>query len=172
MLAAVFLTRALDRAPRPTRALALSLGVGAAVDPLVAFDISFLLSAAATSGLLVIGPGLLLHCERLPSRVARFVGQSVAATLSSMLPCAPLLALLSPELTFAGVLANVLAAPFGETVALPLCLGHVLLSPLPLLERGVALVASGALSVVKQIANESAAATFLALRCRRRTGFI
>jgi competence protein ComEC len=162
MLAAVFLTRALDRAPRPTRALALSLGVGAAVDALVAFDISFLLSAAATSGLLVIGPSLAAHCERLPSRVARFVGQSVAATLSSMLPCAPLLALLSPELTFAGVLANVLAAPFGETIALPLCLAHVLLAPVPFLERGVALVASGALSVVKQIAHESAAATFLA----------
>ncbi|HEY3500378.1 MAG TPA: DNA internalization-related competence protein ComEC/Rec2 [Polyangiaceae bacterium] len=162
MLAAGFLARAVNRAPRPTRSLALSLLVGAAVDPLVAFDISFLLSAAATTGLLVIGPSFARHTERLPSRVARFVGGSVAATLSSMLPCAPLLALLAPELTFAGVLANVLAAPFGETIALPLCLSHVLLAPLPWLEHGVALVASGALLVVKQIAWESAAATALA----------
>jgi competence protein ComEC len=63
----------------------------------------------------------------------------------------------------AGVLANVLAAPFGETVALPLCLTHVLLAPFPTLERGVALVASGALSMVKVIAKESAAATWLAV---------
>jgi competence protein ComEC len=157
MLSAVFVARAAGRRPNAIRALALSLGAGALVDPLVAFDISFLLSAAATSGLLGIGPTLAAPCAKLP-RVARFVGQSVAATLSSMLPCAPLLALMAPELTFAGVLANVLAAPFGETVALPLCLSHLLLEGIPPLERGVALVASGALVVVKQIAHESAAA--------------
>jgi competence protein ComEC len=162
MLAAGFLARALCRSPRPSRSLALSLLAGTLVDPLIAFDISFLLSAAATTGLLLIGPALSAPVLRLPSRVARFIGGSVAATFSSMLPCAPLLALLAPELTFAGVFANVLAAPFGETVALPLCLAHVLLAPFPALERGVALVASGALLIVKQIARESAAASALA----------
>jgi competence protein ComEC len=88
-----------------------------------------------------------------------------------MLPCAPLLALLSPDLAFAGVVANVLAAPFGETVALPLCLTHVLLAPLPELERGVALVASGALLSVKRIAWESAGTTWLALGVPEPTGF-
>jgi competence protein ComEC len=39
-----------------------------------------------------------------------------------------------------------------------------LLAPFPLLERGVALVASGALLVVKQVARESAAATWLSVR--------
>jgi competence protein ComEC len=163
MLSFGFLARAADRAPNATRSLAASLLVGAACDGLVAFDVSFLLSAAATVGLLSIGPGLARPCRRLP-RVARFVGESVAATVAAMLPCAPLLALLAPDLTFAGVLANVLAAPFGETIALPLCLSHVLLAPLPALERGVGLVASGALLTVKQIAKESAAATFLAVR--------
>jgi competence protein ComEC len=162
MLAAAFLARVVARSPRPSRALALSLAVGALVDPLVAFDISFLLSAAATTGLLALGPSLARPVERLPSKVARFVGGSIAATLASMLPCAPLLALLAPELTFAGVIANVLAAPFGETVALPLCLAHVLLAGIPALEGGVALVASGALVIVKQIARESAAARALA----------
>ncbi len=170
MLSAVFLARAVARRPNPIRALALSLAVGALVDPLVAFDISFLLSAAATSGLLSIGPVLAAPLARLP-RVARFVGQSVAATISSMLPCAPLLALMAPELTLAGVFANVLAAPFGETVALPLCLGHLLLEPIPMLERGVALVASGALVVVKQIAHESASATALAFGVPEPNGF-
>jgi competence protein ComEC len=163
MLSFGFLARAANRAPNATRSFSASLLVGAACDGLVAFDVSFLLSAAATVGLLVIGPGLAGPCRRLP-RVARFVGQSVAATVAAMLPCAPLLALLSPDLTLAGVLANVLAAPFGETIALPLCLSHVLLAPFPALEHGVALVASGALLTVKQIAKESAAATFLALR--------
>ena len=163
MLAFGFLARAVGRAPNATRSLAASLLIGALWDGLVAFDISFLLSAAATVGLLTIGPRLTRPLARLP-RVARFVGHSIAATVAAMLPCAPLLALLAPELTVAGVLANVLAAPFGETIALPLCLSHVLLSPLPLLERGVALVASGALLVVKAIARESAAATWLAVR--------
>jgi competence protein ComEC len=163
MLAFGFLVRAANRAPSPTRSLAASVLVGVVTDALVAFDVSFLLSAAATAGLLSVGPTLARPCRRLP-RVARFVGQSVAATVAAMLPCAPLLALLAPELTLAGIAANVLAAPFGETVALPLCLSHVLLAPAPVLERGVALVASGALLVVKQIARESAAATFLAVR--------
>jgi competence protein ComEC len=170
MLTVVFVARVLGRAPRPTRALALSVALGAVLDPLVAFDISFLLSAAATSGLLAIGPELAAPCRKLP-RVPRFVGQSVAATLSSMLPCAPLLAVMAPELTFAGVLANVLAAPFGETVALPLCLSHLVLAAIPALERGVALVASGALVVVKQIAHESAAARALAFGVPEPGGF-
>jgi competence protein ComEC len=170
MLSAVFVARAAGRRPNALRALALSLAAGALVDPLVAFDISFLLSAAATSGLLGIGPALATPCAKLP-RVARFVGQSIAATLSSMLPCAPLLALMAPELTFAGVLANVLAAPFGETVALPLCLSHLLLEGIPPLERGVALVASGALVVVKQIAHESAAARALSFAVPVPSGF-
>lgn len=162
MLAFGFAARVFGRAPDATRSLAASLLVGAAYDGLAAFDISFLLSAAATVGLLTLGPGLTEPLARLP-KVARFVGHSVAATVAAMTPCAPLLALLAPDLTVAGVLANVLAAPFGETIALPLCLSHVLLAPLPLLERGVALVASGALLVVKQIARESASATWLAL---------
>jgi competence protein ComEC len=171
MLAAAFSCRAANRPLRPVRALAWSLLVGALGDPFVAFDLSFLLSAAATSGLIVIGPSLTAKTERLPSRVGRIIGASVAATLSSMLPCAPLLALLSPDLAFAGVLANVLAAPFGETVALPLCLAHALLAPFPELERGVALVASGALVTVKRIAWESAGTTWLALGVPEPTGF-
>lgn len=162
MLSAIFLARAFGRSPDAVRALALSLGGGALLDPLVAYDISFLLSAAATSGLLVLGAALSARCSKLSSKVGRFVGQSIAATVSSMVPCAPLLALLAPELTLAGVLANVLAAPFGELVALPLCLTHGLTSGFPELERGIALVASGALLAVKQIAHESAAARALA----------
>ncbi len=169
MLGAIFLARACGRCPDAVRALALSLAGGALLDPLVAYDISFLLSAAATSGLLVLGQALAARCSKVPSRVGRFVGQSIAATVSSMLPCAPLLAVLAPELTLAGVLSNVLAAPFGELVALPLCLTHGLTAGFPELERGIALVASGALLAVKQIAHESAAARALAFEVPQPT---
>jgi competence protein ComEC len=156
MLSAAFLAKAIGRASSAPRSLGWAFLVGWLFDPLTAFDISFLLSAAATAGLLWLGPHLSAPCQRLPSRVARFVAESVAATVASMLPCAPLLAVMSPDLTLAGIFANVLAGPLGECVSLPLCLLHTLLAPFPALERGVALVASGALLAVKQIAHEAA----------------
>jgi competence protein ComEC len=164
MLSAAFLAKALGRASSAPRSLGWAFFVGWLFDPLTAFDVSFLLSAAATAGLLWLGPHLSAPCERLPSRVARFVAESVAATVASMLPCAPLLAILSPDLTLAGIFANVLAAPFGECISLPLCLLHTVLAPFPALERGVALVASGALLAVKQIAHEAAQIQGLSVR--------
>jgi competence protein ComEC len=162
MLAAAFLARALGRHMRVSRSFACSLGLGALVDPLLAFDISFLLSAAATAGLVLLGSPCARACASLAFAPLRHLGRSVAATVSAMLPCIPLLAVLSPEVTAAGVLANVIAAPLGEMVALPLCLLHVLLGPLPALEHGVALVGSGALLVVRQVALASSRARWLA----------
>lgn len=170
MLAIAFSVRALGRRPVARRAFALSLAVGALADPLVAFDVSFQLSALATAGLLVIGPTLARWLGAAPAagagrgrRLLGWLGASVAATVSSMIPCTPLLLLLSPEVTLAGVLANVVAAPIGETVALPACLAHTLLAPLPSLERGAALLGSGALLVVRAVAHASADARWLAL---------
>jgi competence protein ComEC len=171
MLAAIFAARVVGRTPCASRALAWSLLVGWTLDPLIAFDISFLLSLAATTGLLVLAGPLGAPCEKLRSRGARWVGKSVATTLSAMVPCTPLLALLGADFTLAGIFANVLAGPLGETVALPLCLVHALVSPWPALEQGVALVASGALLVVKRIAHESAGATFLALPMPEPSGY-
>ena len=162
MLAAAFTARALGRRARAGRVLAASLLIGALRDPLAAFDISFLLSAAATVGLIVIGRPLAARCARLGFKPLRYLALSAAATSSAMLPCAPLLALISPTLTVAGIAANVVAAPFGEAAALPLCLAHAAFSPFPVLERGTALVASGALLVVKRVAHSSADARWLA----------
>jgi competence protein ComEC len=122
-----------------------------------------MLSVAATAGLIWLGRPLAEVCERIDPRPLRFLAVSFVTTLSATIPCAPLLALLSSGITLAGLVANVLAAPLGETVALPLCLAHLLLSPIPSLERGAALVASGALLIVKRIARLSADASFLAL---------
>src|SRR5690606_6246277 len=55
MLSAAFLARAVGARMGGPRALGVSLGVGALVDPLAAVDLSFALSAAATFGLIVLG---------------------------------------------------------------------------------------------------------------------
>ncbi|HEY1534211.1 MAG TPA: DNA internalization-related competence protein ComEC/Rec2, partial [Polyangiaceae bacterium] len=163
MLSVAFGARALGRKPLTVRTFGLSTLVFALLDPLCAFDLSFMLSVAATSGLIWLGRPLCARCEPIAWRPLRFVAMSFATTLSATIPCAPLLALLASGVTLAGLVANVLAAPLGESIALPLCLAHLLLAPLPPLERGAALVASGALLLVKRIAKASAAASFFGL---------
>ncbi len=163
MLSVGFSARASGRKPLTVRTFGLSTLVFAVLDPLCAFDLSFMLSVAATAGLIWLGRPFAEGCARIGSRPLRFLAVSFGTTLSATIPCAPLLALLSSGITLAGLVANVLAAPLGETVALPLCLAHLLLSPVPALERGAALVASGALLIVKRIAWLSADASFLAL---------
>lgn len=158
MLAAGLLARAVGRHPQGSRVLGLSLGIGALSDPLAAFDISFVLSAAATAGLLWIGQPLGNFCRRIPFRAPRYAASGLAATIGSMLPCAPLLALLSPELSIGGLAANLVAAPLGELVALPLCLSHGLLAPWPRIEQGAAWAASGALLLVRAVARLTAGA--------------
>lgn len=152
MLFVVFGARALGRHAPVSRSFALSVAAGELADPLLSFDISFLLSAAATAGLVTTGPVAARACARISLGPVRFVLQTVATTLCAMLPCAPLLALLSPGLTLAGAFANVVAGPLGEMVALPLCLLHGLFGWSPAIERGMALVASGALLAVRQTA--------------------
>ncbi len=163
MLSVALSARAVGRKPLTVRTFGLSTLLFALLDPLCAFDLSFMLSVAATSGLIWLGRPLSARCERIGSRALRFLAKSFATTLSATIPCAPLLALLASGVTLAGLLANVLAAPLGESVALPLCLSHLLLAPVPPLERGAALVASGALLIVKRIALASANASWLAL---------
>src|SRR5450432_3715107 len=163
MLSVAFGARALGRKPLTVRTFGLSTLVFALLDPLCAFDLSFMLSVAATSGLIWLGRPLSARCEPISWRPLRFIAMSFVTTLSATIPCAPLLALLASGVTLAGLVANVLAAPLGETVALPLCLSHLLLAPVPPLERGAALVASGALLLVKRIAKASAAASFFGL---------
>jgi competence protein ComEC len=152
MLCAAFIVRALGRELGAARSVAASVCVGWLYDPLAAFDLSFMLSLAATSGLLTIGRRFSYLADACEHRGVKLLVSGVVATISSMLPCSVLLAMLSPSISLVGIIANVLAAPFGEAIALPLCLTHALLSFWPALEQGTALVASGALLVVKKVA--------------------
>lgn len=153
MLAFGFGATSLGRRADAARSLGLSLLAFGLFDPLVAFDWSFLLSAAATGGLLALSPPIAAWLtERLPSIAAPAL-PTLSATLAASAACAPFVAALSPSLPLAGVLANLAAVPLGEIFALPLCLLHALLSPAPPLEQAVAWAAAGALLAVRAIAH-------------------
>lgn len=156
MLTVVLATRALGRRPLPARSLGLSLLGCAIADPLVVCDVSFSLSAAATAGLFALGPPIAARIVRGPAAL-RVLLAPVAATLAATIPCTPLLAMLSPTVPVLGVAANVVAAPVGELAALPLCLLHALLAPLPSVERGAALLGSGALVATRFVARVTTA---------------
>jgi len=162
MLTAAFIARALGRRADGVRSFGSSLLAMALTDALVAFDVSFTLSAAATAGLLVFSRPIAAAGARLPAFLRPLVA-TASATLAATIPCAPILARFAPTLPLGGVVANLLAVPVGESVALPLCLAHTLLAPWPAAERGCACVASGALRVVRVIARGFADAHVLSL---------
>src|SRR6185312_9639428 len=89
--------------------------------------------------------------------LARKILAPTATTLAATLGCAPVLALLAPTMPALGVASNLIAAPLGELLALPLCLGHAVLGWAPPLERGAALLGSGALLGVRAVARWSTA---------------
>jgi competence protein ComEC len=153
MTSAALLAHVLSRRPDTSRAFGLSVAGMALADPLVAFDLSFALSAAATAGLLGLSTRLarpaLAHAPEWSAPVIRAVCASLAASIA----CAPVLACMTADLPLAGIVANLIAVPLGEMAALPLCLAHALLEPLPGVERGCALAASGALAMVRVVAH-------------------
>ena len=156
MVGVSLLARSFGRRSTGPRAFGLSLVVLGLWDPLAAFDASLLLSAAATWGLLYLARPLSDRlAPRLPTPV-RPLASVTATTLAASLACAPILATLSPNLPWFGVVTNLLAVPLGEAAALPLCMFHTVLAPLPVLEGGVARVGSGALLALRFLAHVSA----------------
>src|SRR5690606_21167224 len=118
MLGAVLVARAAGRRPRGTRALAASLAIGVAIDPLAALDLSFALSAAAPGGLRFLAPRLAaaarLDTKDAWPRPVAAVLRAVATTAAATLACAPVIAGTARELPILGLAANLLAAPIGE----------------------------------------------------------
>jgi competence protein ComEC len=160
MMTASLLARTLGARSTAPRAFGLSLLAMGVADPLVAFDLSFLLSAGATGGLIALArpveARLVAASGRLPSVVqpaAAWLARAVAPTLAATLPCTPVLARFAPTQPLGGVVANLLAVPLGEAVALPLCLLHAVAAPLPPVEQGAAYVATGALRLVRLVAH-------------------
>lgn len=78
------------------------------IDPWQACDWGFVLSIAATGGLIMLAPGLERQLGRL---MPTFFAQLAAIPLAAQLACAPLLIALNPHISMWGVVANMLAAP-------------------------------------------------------------
>ncbi len=157
MTSVALLAHVLARRPDTARAFGISIAGMALCDPLVAFDLSFSLSAAATGGLLGLGSRIARPAlDRTPTWLAPVV-RALAASLAASIACAPVLACMTADLPVAGLVANLVAVPLGELAALPLCLAHALLEPSPAAERGCALAASGALWLVRGVARGFAA---------------
>jgi competence protein ComEC len=168
MMSAALAARAWGRRGAAARSFGLSLLAMGALDPLVVHDVSFLLSAGATAGLIALSRPLASAALRLSpagppwlKRAVSWLVTATSATLAATIPCAPILARFAPTLPAGGVAANLLAVPMGESIALPVCLVHALISPFPSAERGCALVASGALAIVRAIAHAFAHAHWL-----------
>lgn len=158
MLCLVCGGRALGLRVGGAAALGASILVGLAIDPLVGSDYSFLLSALATSGLIGLGQPLSAWANRgvAAKMPVRPLALSFIATLTSTLPCAPVLSMMDGDMTWAALFANVVAGPMGELIALPACLLHTLTEGIPPLERGLGLIGSGALYWVRSVALWSA----------------
>jgi competence protein ComEC len=155
MLTAGMLAHALGRRPSGMRSFAWSLLGPAVLDPLSLCDLSFSLSAAATAGLLLLNRPISSAIVRGPV-IAQKILAPVATTLAAMLGCAPLVAAASPTFPVLGIAANLIAAPVGEIAALPICLAHAVLWWAPPVERGAAILGSGALLIVRAIARFTA----------------
>lgn len=155
MMSAALLIRAFGRRPSGLRCFSWSLLGGVLVEPLAVCDLSFVLSVAATAGLLVAAAPLRRLVQDRPT-IVKVLLLSTGATLAAVVACAPILLGVGPELPILGVVANLLASPVGELVALPVCLLHAVLAWAPAAEQGAAMVGGGALLLVRALAQAAA----------------
>ena len=98
----------LGRGSAPLSGLAIAVIVLLAIDPALAVDFGFALSALATAGLLILAPALF---ERFETRMHRWLAAGLAATVSAQLYTLPVLLLLQPSIPIYSVLANLIVEP-------------------------------------------------------------
>ncbi|RNL86162.1 ComEC/Rec2 family competence protein [Halostreptopolyspora alba] len=77
-------------------------------DPSLARSYGFALSVLATAGILVLAPG---WRDAWSARLPRWLAEAVAVALAAHVGCVPVLVLLSAEVSWIAVPANVLASP-------------------------------------------------------------
>jgi len=159
MLTVGLSARALGRRPCSVRAFALSLLAGAAIEPLAACDLSFALSVAATGGLIGVQP-LARRIAPTSVRPLRMLLVAAVSTCAATMACLPVLLAIGAPVPLLTIVANVLAAPVGELLALPSCLLHTVLGWWGDAEHGAALVASGALAWVRAVAHATSSAAW------------
>ncbi|MFT4307669.1 MAG: ComEC/Rec2 family competence protein, partial [Microbacterium sp.] len=108
MAAVAMVALLLGRAGAGLAVLSLGVSVLLVLDPLLALQLGFALSVAATAALLLLAPALARAMGRW---MPRPVALALAVPLAAQLACGPLIVLVSPTLATYGVLANLVAAP-------------------------------------------------------------
>jgi competence protein ComEC len=78
------------------------------IDPTLSRSVGFALSVAATASLLVLAPRLR---SRMARRVPGWLADALAVPTAAALACAPLIALISGQVSLASIPANLLAEP-------------------------------------------------------------
>ena len=144
------------RGSRSLAALAAAVVLLLLADPWLSRSYGFVLSVLATAGLVLLAPrwAAAWRGRGLPRPVA----EAVAVPLAAQLVCAPVLVLLSGQVSLVAVAANLLAAP---AVAPATVLGVLATSVAPLSARGAGLLATAAGAPVwwlVQVAERAAAA--------------
>lgn len=122
MALAVLVAVATGRRRGGLSALGLAVVTLLAVDPWLARNAGFALSAAATAGLLVLAGPITRGLERV---MPRAVALAVAIPTAAQVACQPILILLRPDIPLLSVPANLLAGPaaaFATVLGLLACL--------------------------------------------------
>ena len=146
MMGAIYVIAvAVGRQNTSTVALALAGAVMTAWDPQLAHDISFQLSFAATSGLMVMAPGLsrlLTACAPAArSAAVRPLTDALAMTVAAVVFTAPVTAVVFHRVSLTAPIANVLVVPAFATVVVTSVVAAPVNLALPWLARPLAWLA-------------------------------
>ncbi|WP_183091947.1 ComEC/Rec2 family competence protein [Mycetocola lacteus] len=102
------------------------------LEPGLATDFGFILSVAATAGLIMLSTPLAVALSRwLPT----WLSYALAIPAAAQLACGPILILLRPEISLTAIPANLLAepaAPLATLMGLIVCIAHAIWPPLGL----------------------------------------
>lgn len=140
--------------------LFLSIAVLLASDPWLSVEYAFILSVAATSGLVLAGPVL---AARLSALMPEWAAQLIAVPLAAQLFCSPVLALIQPSMPTYSLLANIAAAPLVPFITIAGMVAVAFAALLPWAAVPFAAAAGWAAAGVGVIARFFASAPFAAL---------
>ena len=129
----------LGRGTKPIISLAWAVIFLLAIDPGLATDFGFSLSALATVGLLTMALPMYNWLSRY---MPRLIAIGIAASFSAQLATTPVLLMLQPSIPIYSVLANLIVEPVVAPVTVLGILALILAYPLPVLSSAVSYVAS------------------------------
>ena len=159
MATATALGLALGRRAAAANGLCAAIAVMLVLDPATLSDAGFLLSAAATGGLLAFQAPLAERLRRLPT----IVGEGLAATLAATLPTLPIIAGIFGRISIVSPLANVVAVPLFPVLMVTSVATAGLGAISPDAARPIALVAYGFAFVLRVVVETAAALPLAAI---------